>query len=218
MNNETSLSLRLRQQRESARFDSKKASLAAKRFFDIVFALTALLIFFIPCIFIALAIWAEDHHSPIFRQERIGLKGRKFMLYKFRSMRIDAEKNNSPALYHENDSRLTKVGRFIREHHLDEFPQLWNVLRGDMSFVGYRPERQFFIDRISETRPDYSRLFAIRPGLFSNATLYNGYTDTIEKMITRLDMDLEYLENRTLMLDAKIIAKTTISIISGKKF
>lgn len=204
---------------------SEKASLTHGRqawqpsvFFDFVFALIACVIFFVPCIFIAAAIWAEDRHSPFFRQERIGLHGRRFMLYKFRSMRIDAERENGPALYHENDERLTRVGRFIREHHLDEFPQLINVLRGDMSFVGYRPERRFFIERISEQRPDYERLFAIRPGLFSYATLYNGYTDTLEKMITRLDMDLDYLDNRSLMVDVSIIAKTSLTIISGKKF
>lgn len=217
MENESSLILRLRTAGEGF-FDTRSTGLAAKRFFDFFFAAVACVIFFIPCIFIAVAIWAEDRHSPFFRQERIGLRGRAFMLYKFRSMRIDAEKDNSPALYHDNDERLTRVGRFIREHHLDEFPQLWNVLRGDMSFVGYRPERRYFIDRISEKRPDYARLFAIRPGLFSYATLYNGYTDTIEKMITRLDMDLEYLENRSLFVDVTIITKTTLTIISGKKF
>lgn len=216
MDNETTL-LRLRNVGESF-FDTRSSGMAAKRFFDFVFALIACVIFFVPCIFIAAAIWAEDRHSPFFRQERIGLHGRRFMLYKFRSMRIDAERENGPALYHENDERLTRVGRFIREHHLDEFPQLINVLRGDMSFVGYRPERRFFIERISEKRPDYERLFAIRPGLFSYATLYNGYTDTLEKMITRLDMDLDYLGNRSLMVDVSIIAKTSLTIISGKKF
>lgn len=197
---------------------SRAAGLAAKRAFDILFSLLAIVIFFIPCIFISLFIWLEDRHSPLFRQERIGLGGRPFMLYKFRSMRIDAEKDNSPSLCQGSDSRLTKVGAVIRAHHLDEFPQLWNVLRGDMSFVGHRPERRYFIERISERADGYERLYALRPGLFSNATLYNGYTDTIEKMITRLEMDLDYLENRSLALDVKIIFKTTVTILTGKKF
>lgn len=218
MDSETSLSLRASLRRQTSDIDSGTFGLAIKRFFDICFSLVAIVLFFIPCIFIAIAIWWEDRHSPIFCQERIGMRGKPFILFKFRSMRIDAEKNNCPALYHENDERLTRVGRFIRDHHLDEFPQLINVLRGDMSFVGYRPERRYFIDRISKERPDYARLYAIRPGLFSFATLYNGYTDTLEKMITRLDMDLDYLERRSLWVDITIIAKTSISIVSGKKF
>jgi hypothetical protein len=197
---------------------SRTLSLAVKRFADIVFALVAMAVFFIPCVIIAIAIWLEDRHNPIFRQERIGYRGRPFMLYKFRSMRTDAEKDNHPELCQDKDDRCTRIGAFIRSHHLDEFPQLWNVLKGEMSFVGYRPERRFFIDQIMEHNADYERLYALRPGLFSEATLYNGYTDTIEKMLTRLDMDLDYLNNRSLMLDMKIITKTALSIICGKKF
>lgn len=192
--------------------------LAVKRFLDIVFALLALCIFILPCLIIAFCIWLEDKHSPLFRQDRIGYKGRPFMLYKFRSMHLNAEEEGTPELYHENDSRLTKVGKFLRDHHLDELPQLWNVIRGDMSFVGHRPERRYFIDKIAEHTNEYPRLYALRPGLFSNATLYNGYTDNMEKMLIRLKMDLEYLENRSLLTDIKIIAKTTYSIISGKTF
>ena len=133
-------------------------------------------------------------------------------------MYMDAEKDNAPQLYQEQDPRLTKIGAFIRAHHLDEFPQLWNVIKGDMSFVGPRPERQYFIDQISAVRPDYERLYALRPGLFSFATLYNGYTDTLEKMIRRLDLDIKYLENYSLWTDIKIIFLTSQSIIFGKKF
>jgi Sugar transferases involved in lipopolysaccharide synthesis len=106
---------------------------------------------------------------------------------------------------------------FLRDHHLDEFPQLWNVFKGDMSFVGPRPERQFFIDQIMEYNQEYERLYAIRPGLFSKATLYNGYTDTMEKMLERLKYDLEYLDNQSFFLDIKIIALTSYSILTGKK-
>lgn len=189
-----------------------------KRGSDLMFAIVAIIVFCIPCLVIALCIWLEDRKNPLFRQERIGKNGKPFMLYKFRSMKVDAEKNGSPALCEEHDSRLTRTGSFIRAHHLDEFPQLWNVLKGEMSFVGYRPERRYFIEKITDRNPDYRKLFAIRPGLFSEATLYNGYTDTIEKMLTRLDMDLDYLEHRSLYLDVEIITKTALSIICGKKF
>lgn len=130
----------------------------------------------------------------------------------------NTEEDGIPQLAEDNDSRLTAFGKMLREHHLDELPQLWNVLRGDMSFVGYRPERQFFIDKIMELRPDYAELYSIRPGITSYATLYNGYTNTMDKMIRRLDMDLEYLHNMSLTEDFKIIVRTVLSIITGKKF
>ena len=113
---------------------------------------------------------------------------------------------------------MTRTGKFLREHHLDELPQLWNVLKGDMAFVGPRPERKFFIDRIMERDPRYALLYQIRPGVTSYATLYNGYTDTMEKMIRRLELDLYYLEHRSWWLDFSILFKTFVSIVFGKKF
>ncbi len=196
----------------------RKLNRLLKRLFDVVAALLGLVIFAPIIIVIWILIKMEDGHSPIFKQERIGYKGKPFIIYKFRSMRIDAEKDNIPQLAQGEDSRLTKIGSFIRRHHLDEFPQLWNVLKGDMSFVGPRPERKFFIDEIIKLNPDYVLLYQIRPGLFSEATLYNGYTDTIEKMLLRLEMDLKYLEKMSIWLDFKIIFLTTFYIISGKKF
>ena len=205
----------------SAKEIRKKAlSTAAKRLkraFDVLVALCGLLVFAPLSVVLWFVIRHEDGGPAIFRQERVGYGGRPFMLYKFRSMTVTAEKDG-PALYVKGDKRLTKVGRFLREHHLDELPQLWNVLKGDMSVVGYRPERQFFVDKIMEVNPDYERLYEMRPGLFSSATLYNGYTDTMEKMLERLRMDLEYLENWTLWLDIKIVFLTSLSIIIGKKF
>ena len=198
----------------------KALSTAAKRLkraFDVLVALCGLLVFSPAFVVLYFVIRHEDGGPAIFRQERIGRGGRPFMLYKFRSMTVTAEKDG-PALYVKGDKRLTKVGRFLREHHLDELPQLWNVLKGDMSVVGYRPERQFFVEKIMAVNPDYERLYEMRPGLFSSATLYNGYTDTLEKMLERLRMDLEYLENWNLWLDIKIIFLTSMSIITGKKF
>ena len=195
-----------------------KLTMALKRGLDILLSLIALAVFLIPGIIVAFCIWLEDKHNPIFSQERIGKGGKPFTLYKFRSMRIDAEKDHKPQLYQDNDDRLTKIGTFLRDHHLDELPQFWNVLKGDMSFVGYRPERQYFIDKIMANDSRYARLYAIRPGLFSEATLYNGYTDTMEKMLRRLEMDLDYLDNISIGRDMTIIYKTGMSIVTGKKF
>ena len=189
-----------------------------KRIFDFVVAAICLIIFSPLFLICYIAVRKEDGGPAIFKQERIGRFGRPFYIYKFRSMRVDAEKDG-PALYqHERDDRMTKVGKFLREHHLDELPQLWNVLIGDMAFIGPRPERNFYIDQIMEHDPRYRYLYQIRPGVTSYATLYNGYTDTMEKMLRRLELDLYYLEHRSWWFDFKILAKTFINIVFGKKF
>lgn len=189
-----------------------------KRINDFLIA-TFCLILFSPLFLICyILVKREDGGPVIFKQERIGRFGRPFNIYKFRSMRVDAEKNG-PALYqHDKDQRMTKIGRFLRDHHLDELPQLWNVWKGDMAFIGPRPEREFFIKQIMERDPRYVYLYQIRPGVTSYATLYNGYTDTIEKMLRRLELDLYYLEHRSWWLDTKILFNTFISIVFGKKF
>lgn len=190
-----------------------------KRSFDIGLS-GVLLIIFSPVI--GLCAWAikrEDGGPVFYAQERIGKGGKPFYIYKFRSMGVNAEQNGRPALYSgEDDPRLTRVGRFLRAHHLDELPQLWNVFKGDMSFIGYRPERQFFIDQIMACNARYRYLYQIRPGVTSYATLYNGYTDTLEKMLTRLDLDLYYLRNHSVWFDLKVLGLTFLSIVSGKKF
>ena len=154
----------------------------------------------------------------IYKQERIGLGGRPFYIYKFRSMIVDAEKEGEELLQQEDDPRLTRIGRFMRAHHLDELPQLWNVFVGDMAFVGPRPERRYYIEQIIQRDPRYERLYALRPGVTSYATLKNGYTNTLDKMLVRLEMDLYYLEHQSLWMDAKILWKTFADIISGKIF
>lgn len=189
-----------------------------KRVFDFLVAFVALVVFsplFIVCYF---AVKHEDGGPAIFKQERIGRFGRPFCIYKFRSMRVDAEKNG-PSLYqHERDTRMTKVGKFLRVHHLDELPQLWNVLKGDMSFIGPRPERKFYIDKIMLHDVRYEYLYQIRPGVTSYATLYNGYTDTMEKMLKRLELDLYYLKHRSWWFDITILFKTFVNLAIGKKF
>jgi lipopolysaccharide/colanic/teichoic acid biosynthesis glycosyltransferase len=156
--------------------------------------------------------------SAIYKQERIGYKGKPFMIYKFRTMKKDAERNGILRTEDERKGQMTRLGRFLCEHHLDELPQMFNVLVGDMSLVGPRPERKVFIDKILEINPNYVHIYKMRPGLTSNATLYNGYTDTMEKMLKRLDMDLEYLTTRTIWTDFSIIFKTVFSIVRGEKF
>ena len=196
-----------------------RAGHVVKRTFDVVLS-GALLLVFSPLIGLcALAVKLEDGDPVIYRQERIGRNGRPFNILKFRSMRKDAEAQGCPALYSgDEDPRLTRVGKFLRQHHLDELPQLWNVFRGDMSFIGYRPERQYYIDQIMARNPRYRYLYQIRPGVTSYATLYNGYTDTLEKMLTRLDLDLYYLRNHSVLFDAKVLGLTFLSIVTGRKF
>jgi Sugar transferases involved in lipopolysaccharide synthesis len=196
-----------------------RAGHIVKRTFDILLS-GILLIIFSPLIGLcALAVKLEDGSPVIYKQERIGFGGKPFNILKFRSMRTDAEAGGKPALYSgDDDPRLTKVGKFLRQHHLDELPQLWNVFRGDMSFIGYRPERQFYINQIMERNPRYRYLYQIRPGVTSYATLYNGYTDTLEKMLTRLDLDLYYLRNHSVFFDIKVLGLTFLNIVAGKKF
>lgn len=189
-----------------------------KRIIDCIIALIALIVFSPLFLFCYIAVKREDGGPAIFKQERIGRFGRPFYIYKFRSMKLDAEKAG-PALYSgSKDDRMTKVGKFLREHHLDELPQLWNVFCGQMAFIGPRPEREFYIKQIMERDPRYRYLFQIRPGVTSYATLYNGYTDTIEKMLRRLRYDLFYLEHRSWLFDFKILVKTFLYIVFGKKF
>ena len=191
---------------------------AIKRGFDIVVSFLGL-VFLSPVFLFVYIKLRRQHDGPVlFRQERIGLGGRPFNILKFRTMRVDSERQDTPQLARTGDDRLTPAGKFLREHHLDELPQLWNVLVGDMSFVGPRPERKYFIDKIMAENPDYELLYQIRPGITSMATIYNGYTDTMEKMLIRLQMDLDYLQRRSLWFDIKVIMTTVKLIVNGKKF
>lgn len=189
-----------------------------KRSTDILVSVPCLVLFSPLFVIISLAIKWEDGLPIIYKQERIGLHGKPFNIYKFRSMKADAEKDGPILLEIEGDTRLTRVGKFIRAHHLDELPQLWNIVKGDMSLVGPRPERKYYIDQIMEHDPRYTYLYQIRPGATSYATLYNGYTDTMPKMLRRLSLDLYYLEHRSWWFDSKILVKTFINIVFGKKF
>ena len=167
---------------------------------------------------IALMLKRQDNGPVFFRQIRLGYKGKPFVIFKFRTMSSIVEEYGPQLVATCDDSNSTKLEQFLRSHHLDELPQLWNVLIGTMSFVGPRPERKYFIDQIMQHTDRYPLIFQMRPGLTSEATLYNGYTDTMGKMLKRMEMDIRYLEKRSLWLDFKIVMKTFTSIISGKKF
>lgn len=195
-----------------------RAELCVKRIADIVGSLLGLILLS-PVFAVITVLMKRQHNGPVFfRQERIGYGGRPFTIYKFRTMSSVIEENGPQLVARSDSSNSTPLEMFLRDHHLDELPQLWNVLRGDMSLVGPRPERQYFIDKIMQHDASYPLIFEMRPGLTSEATLYNGYTDTMEKMLTRLHMDIAYLEKRTLLTDATIIMKTFASIVSGRKF
>lgn len=188
-----------------------------KRVLDIIISALCLILFS-PLMLLCFLAIKIGGGPAIYRQERIGLGGRPFYILKFRTMVVDAEKEGEELLQQENDPRLTKIGRFLRNHHLDELPQLWNVLVGDMAFVGPRPERKYYIDQIMKRDPRYERLYVLRPGVTSYATLKNGYTDTIDKMLVRLEMDLYYLEHQSLVTDMKILFMTFGKIVSGRIF
>ena len=189
-----------------------------KRLIDCILAGICLIVFSPLFVYCYIAIKREDNGPVIYKQARLGFHGKPFYIYKFRSMHTDAEEDGYHLFTGDEDERLTRIGRKLRDHHLDELPQLWNVFIGDMAFIGPRPERPYYIRQIMEIDPRYEQLYQIRPGVTSYATLYNGYTDTMEKMLRRLELDLYYLEHRSISMDFKILLKTFANIIFGKKF
>jgi len=152
----------------------------------------------------------------IYSQERVGRNGRYFRVYKFRSMVTDAEKHSGPVWAKKNDPRVTAVGRLLRKLRLDEIPQLWNVLKGDMSIVGPRPERPYFVEKLKRVYPLYSRRLLVRPGLTGWAQVKGRYDETIEDVKTKLEFDLYYLENMSLRMDLKIVLSTVAIVLGGK--
>jgi exopolysaccharide biosynthesis polyprenyl glycosylphosphotransferase len=186
-----------------------------KHFFDIVISLFALVVLSPLCIFLIVGIKLTSKGSVIYSHERIGRYGKPFTLYKFRSMYVGAEKNG-PELSSKNDDRITKFGRFMRKHRLDEIPNFINVLKGEMSLVGPRPERKYFKDRIINKAPHYVHLLKVRPGITSWGQVKFGYAENVDQMIKRLKYDLIYIDNMSLYVDFKIIIYTLITIIRGR--
>lgn len=192
------------------------AELCTKRAFDIIISAVGLVILCPLLLLIALLVRLDSKGTIFYSQERIGLYGMPFRIYKFRTMVENAEANGVPQVTHDNDPRITRVGHWLRKYRLDELPQLWNILRGDMSIVGPRPERPYFVEQIMKEAPYYCLLYKVRPGLTSWGPIRVGYTDTMEKMIERLNCDVVYVENMSLLLDMKILFFTVGVIVKGK--
>ncbi|MCL3779693.1 sugar transferase [Prolixibacteraceae bacterium JC049] len=186
-----------------------------KRIFDICFSVSAILFLTPVYAIIALAIRFSSKGPIIFKQERIGKYGKPFTMYKFRSMYIDAEANG-PSLSSKNDARITPLGLFLRKTHLDEIPQFYNVLKGDMAIVGPRPERQFYIDQLIKAAPFYQQVHRIRPGITSWGQVKYGYASNIEEMLERLPYDILYLKNISIYLDLKILLYTIVTCFRGE--
>ncbi len=189
--------------------------ICVKRVTDIVISILCLVLLSPVYLCLAVLIKLSSPGPVIYKQERIGLYGRPFFIWKFRTMKNNAEQE-LPQLSSPNDTRITSIGHWLRKYRLDELPQFWNVLRGDMSIVGPRPERAYYIEQIMQQAPYYCLLYKIRPGLTSWGPIRVGYTDTLEKMIQRLNYDMAYMENMSLLLDMKILFYTIRVILDGK--
>lgn len=186
-----------------------------KRLMDVLLSFIALILFIPLYIFLAIAVKCSSKGPVFFFQERIGMHGKTFRIIKFRTMYVDAEKEG-PQLSSSHDPRITPLGRFMRKSRLDEFPQFFNVLIGDMSLVGPRPERQFYIDQISQVEPQFLELTRVRPGITSWGQVKYGYAENVEQMLQRMKYDLLYLRNRSIALDMKIMLYTILIVIKAK--
>ena len=186
-----------------------------KRAMDFILSLIAVIILIPFYIFSAIAVKLSSPGPVFFLQDRVGKNGKSFKIIKFRTMVMNAEKNG-PQLSSKDDPRITKVGKFMRKTRLDEFPQFINVLIGDMSIVGPRPERQFYIDQIAKIQPQYNQLTKVRPGITSWGQVKFGYAENVDQMLQRMKYDLLYLKNRSLSLDIKIIFYTFIIVLKAE--
>jgi len=198
---------------EQAMSDSE---LCFKRAFDVITSFTGLVILSPLMAVIALMVRCSSKGPVLYSQERVGLYGLPFRIYKFRTMIDHAEANGVPQVTADNDPRITPIGHWLRKYRLDELPQLWNILKGEMAIVGPRPERPYFVEQIMKEAPYYCLLYKVRPGLTSWGPIRVGYTDTMAKMIERLNADIVYVENMSLLLDLKILFFTIGVIIHGK--
>ena len=185
-----------------------------KRTFDVVASAIALILLSPVLIVTALCVRFSSSGPVIYSQERIGKGHIPFLIYKFRSMRQDAEKDG-PRLSSDNDSRITPVGRVMRKYRIDELPQFWNVIKGDMSLVGPRPEREYFIEQIVKRAPYYGLIFQVRPGITSWGMVKYGYASSVKEMVSRSRYDLVYINNMSISTDLKIMIYTIRTIVKG---
>lgn len=186
-----------------------------KRELDIMASAAGLVLLSPLYLLLAIVVRFTSPGEIIFRQERIGKNGKPFIIYKFRSMYSNAEKNG-PQLSNPNDTRITSSGKWMRRYRFDELPQLWNVLKGDMSFVGPRPERMVYINEILKELPDYTKLWEVMPGLTSMGVIKNGYAKNVTEMVKRSRYDLEYLDHRGFLDDFLILKKTLKILLLGR--
>jgi len=186
-----------------------------KRIIDLGFSSLFLVLFSPFLLFISLMVKLGSKGPIIYKQIRIGKNRKQFYIYKFRSMYVDAE-SMGPQLSSENDPRITKWGKIMRKYRIDEFPQFYNVIKGDMSLVGPRPERQYFIDKITNRNPEYYHLLKVKPGITSWGQIKYGYAENVDEMIQRMRFDLLYVENMTLAMDIKILFYTVLIMVQGR--
>jgi exopolysaccharide biosynthesis polyprenyl glycosylphosphotransferase len=197
-------------------FMVSRGSVALKRLTDVVISCAGLLLTAPILLAVGLAIRLESPGPVFFRQRRVGRFGREFTILKFRSMRVDAEADGAPRWAQPNDPRVTRLGRFIRKTRLDELPQLWSVLKGDMSLVGPRPERKPFVDELSRHNALYSQRLVVRPGVTGWSQIQAPYASSLEESLEKLKYDLYYIKNLSFALDLTILASTARTVLLGR--
>jgi sugar transferase (PEP-CTERM system associated) len=187
-----------------------------KRFIDISFSFI-MLVMLLPVILATAILIKIDSKGPVFfLQSRVGQKRKIYNVFKFRSMIVDAEKQSGPVWAESNDDRITRIGKFIRKWRIDEIPQLWNVLKGDMSFAGPRPERDYFVKKLEDVIPYYSQRFSVKPGVTGWAQVSYGYGASVEDAVEKLNYDLFYIKNMSIFMDLIIILRTIKIVLFGK--